>query len=670
MANNPVYQYNPANGSLQVNGQWLPAGQWQDMLTNGLLDMNSVTKATEISPLSAQEQTAWENNQKALQTFLPQTMNPPSPSVPQSAGGFNDLVPGNVQNVVPPGVSNPSINPGVIPPPQSTTPVVGPTPTTSPQSDYQPPVETPVTPTSPGTSTGGFQNLIPQNLPQPNVSVPVATVTNVAPTAPTVTRPSVTGTAGSSSTPVTPQTTTDPRLQAYMTAHPDLVNNWNNDVAGGPIRGYGSLENYIKQDMLGNGTPDEKAWAQSYTPPTINGEAPPITNEESVPTAGDNFHQTQTGQQSGGFSTNSGSNFAQNQTTGSNTVQNTGEVAQTDSKQQTNTGENSVANTQNTNTSTVNDALGFGALLKGQTDAATNADTTRNNFLQDLVKTGGQNMNSQFEQAIHNSLTGSAVTGAGDSARARAAGYAGAEVARKNTGDRLAAANALSGPTAVQTLTSAGTPFLGKTDTTTGKTTTDTTGFQNLVNTALSQKAGTTNASTAGYQNTAGSQQEAQAGTATGNSKQSAAGLIPQAQQVSTGGGGCIVCTAGIHQGLWRNKRILRRVVAHKLQTAWPSFRYAARGYFFLFTPFARALLTQRRLARLSMPVAKAVVYEELRISGRSLPFKLVPWITHWTWHGLCSLAGRLPVSDNLTDTALIGVAKQHNVFFQLGGGK
>jgi hypothetical protein len=240
------------------------------------------------------------------------------------------------------------------------------------------------------------------------------------------------------------------------------------------------------------------------------------------------------------------------------------------------------------------------------------------------------------------------------------------------------------------TLSQAGSPFIGQKTTNAGTsmqtggtsgTTTNSgltsntgqqqstgtnTGFDDLTGSSqtATNQAGRTG--TSGFQNT----QDATGGTAASSTGAQASGIIPEGQTQS-GGGGCIVCTVGIELGLWKNKRILRRVVAHKLNRAYPRFKHAAAGYFHLFTPFAKGLLTPRLrwLARLTMPIARAVVYEELRVAGRRLPLKVGPWLIHWTWHMVCVLAGRvLPIPGDLTDPTLVNLTKKHNVHFKLGG--
>lgn len=429
-----------------------------------------------------------------------------------------------------------------------------------------------------------------------------------------------------------------------------------------------------------------------------------------------NYSQNQTGVQAGNFSTtgntqqktggvtiNDLTSLAtavnnQNQKTGGTTqgTQNTTGVQNTTGTQTQSTGQSGVTATSGSTTSRPVDTLGFGELLKGQAGQVGANDVGRSAFLNDVMTTGGTQLGSQVDQAVRNAVSGPRLTGGGDSAQARAAGYAGAEIGRNNLDQRLAASNQLAGPTGLATLSTAANPFIGKQESTTGLqastggttgTTTNTgsttnagttnqsgstTGFSDLMgsSTNTNQQAGKT--STSGFQNT----QDNTTGNAASTTGASAAGQIPQGQQVSTGGGGCIVCTVGIERGLWKNKRILRRVVKYKVQTAHARFRHAARGYFFLFTPFAKALLSSRWswLAYFVMPVAKAIVYEELRVSERRLPFKLRPWFYHWTWHTVCDIVGRsvqkLPIPDHVADPTLTEIGERHGVFFKVGGVK
>ena len=454
-------------------------------------------------------------------------------------------------------------------------------------------------------------------------------------------------------------------------------------------------------DLVNNNTPDV------VTAPTPTKPALPAATATQVvdadgnvtgTTGGNNYRQDQAGGQTGAFSTSGSTSnksggvtineLASLATSLQNQSQKTGQNSagsQTTSGVQTSQGQQTGQQVSAGQTSSkVDDSLGFGGLIKGQAGQVQASDAARSGFLQDTMLTGGTGFNSQVDQAVRQSLSGPGRTGTGESAAARAAGYASADVARNNMGQRLQAAQQLSGPTGLATLSGAATPYLGSTQTTVNATGTQnattgqtqnsqntnnasqSTGFSDLVGSTTNTMEQAGKQAQSGWQDT----QDKTSGTAAGASTQSAAGQIPQSNTVQqSSGGGCIVCTAGIHHGLWRNKRVLRRVVTHKLQKDWHGFRSAALGYFLLFTPFARACLSNRRLTRIAMPVARAVVYEELRVSGRSVPFKLIPWLVHWTWHGVCSVAGDvLRVPEGVQDQKVREVAQKHSVWFNIGG--
>lgn len=507
---------------------------------------------------------------------------------------------------------------------------------------------------------------------------------------------------------------------AFLRARPDLANNWNNandptfraqnpndqNVQG--ILNYGSLDNYLSANYEAMGSPDlpttpDAPIVQAPDPVALTNPGPAVATD--VP--GQNFNQNQKSNQFGQYVSQGDTTQQQQQVTGndttqqqknvsgSNTVNQQNQVTGNDSttNQKQTTGSNTVDNidsttsTNGTTTSTPLDTLGFGALLKGQQGTAVASDAARNGFLTDLVQTGGNNLNSQFDQASRNALTGAQMTGAGDSARARAAGYAQAEIARKNTGDRLNAAGQLAGPTAVTQLSSAANPFIGSSTATTGTiatkgtNTSNTTGFSNLVgsssdrgfanSTGSSNTNGFSNTDSTskerGFSNLVGSTHESGSGTATGTGSQSAAGLVPQTQQQSSGGGGCVLCTAAIELGLSKHHRVLRVVIRHKLEKDWPRFRNSARGYFFLFTPLARTLLSFPKVASVLWPVAKAVVYEELRVAGRRLPPRTWARLVHWSGHYLCAAVGRLPfLPGYVTDNVIMGIARREKINFEV----
>jgi len=435
-------------------------------------------------------------------------------------------------------------------------------------------------------------------------------------------------------------------------------------------------------------------------------------NIGAVTGAIDNYRQRQSGNQSGAFNTTGQTNVGTNTTSGTsgvNTTSGTNTALNTTNTSGTNTSNTTTGGTANTTTGgTVRentggtsattggftnrpvDTLGFGSLLQGAAPGVQANDATRSAFLTDVVNTGESQLGSQVDQAVRQSLSGPGMTGTGESAQGRAAGYAAAQIARNNLGQRLEASQQLGGPTGLQHLVTAGNPYLGQTGTsssnqaTTGTLSGSNTGTSNTTNTGTSNTAGSNTGSSTGrsdatntgrstsdqtgFNNLLSSTNEATGGTATGSSSASASGMIPKAETVNTGGGGCIICTAGLHHGFFRYPRVLRRVVRHKLQTDRSRWRRAARGYFFLFTPTARFCLDHRWASALTMPLARAVVYEELRISGRCVPFKVVPWVTHWLCHSICALAGRLSVPEDVRDKALLETARRHNVLFNVGG--
>lgn len=407
--------------------------------------------------------------------------------------------------------------------------------------------------------------------------------------------------------------------------------------------GYGSPSNNTPT----GGTPSGGTPAGGNTPgttpwtPLVNGSGG-VTTPDGFQQApfpqgvGGNYQQVQNSVQSGQFNSQGTTN--QNQ--------------QTESGQQTNqqqTGQQQTTG-QSTQTTQAVDPYGWGNLLDQQLQQSVGGDADRTAWLQDVMQTGGQGFNSQVEQAVRQSLTGPQTTGAGDSARSRMAGYAAADVARNNMNQRLAASEQLAGPTGFTNLISQAQPFVGST--TTGESTSLTDTLNNL------------SSNSSGWQNLVNQVSENQSGTTSANASQAGAGNIPEGQPVKTGG--CVLCTAAIELGLSNHRNVLRRVISHKLNKDWKRFRNAARGYFFIFTPFARWLLNKPVLAKTLWPLAKGVVYEELRVSGRRLPFKLSAWLTHWIGHSVCSIVGRLPVPGYVTDPVIISIAKQNNILFQV----
>lgn len=362
-----------------------------------------------------------------------------------------------------------------------------------------------------------------------------------------------------------------------------------------------------------------------------------FTQAPNPTVAGGNYNQVQNSTQGGQFATVGNSLQT---STGTTEQQQNGTQQQTGS--QTSSG---------TSTSTPNDTLGFGALLKGQAGQVGTNDANRTAFLTDVMQNGGTGFGQQLDAGIRNSLTGPQMTGAGDSARARAAGYAAANVGRNNLDQRLGAAKELNAPSGLTSLVSAGTPFMGQTTTNSG--TSDS--ISNAVNSL----------NTSGLSSLINRGSESQAGSTTAQSSQAGAGQIPQGQPVKTGG--CVLCTAAMELKLSNHRRVLQRVIRHKLQVDPRRFHSAAKGYFAIFTPLAAWLLSHPSLARLLWPIAKAVVYEELRVSGRHLPFKAFPWAVHWIGHSVCATVGAtLPVKGYVDDQRILDIARRNNILFEV----
>jgi hypothetical protein len=491
-------------------------------------------------------------------------------------------------------------------------------------------------------------------------------------------------------------------LNSYLQVHPEVVKAWTSNENNS--QSYGTIEKFALAHAKAWGSDQEKLAASTYTPPTSYSQA------TATPTgADDNFRQVQNAAQAGQFNTTGTTATNQQQTTGqtgtSNQQQTTNQVGTTEQQQLSQELKNYLeqqqsakqgttdqtatqhAVTSTSDTSKPIDTLGFGALLQGQQGSAQATDTSRNAFLQDVMNTGGTGFNSQVNQAVRDSLSGPTMTGVGESAGSRAAAYAAEQIARNNMGQRLTASEQLAGPTAVETLSTTANPYIGKQTDSTGVTdsttntkgtynetgtntntgTSSTTGLSNLLGTNTTAGTSNTTGSNAstGWTNLLGTTNESNAGTSTAQSSQAAAGLIPEGKQVSSGGG-CVLCTVGLELGLFRTPRLLRHVIDYKLNKAWSRFRSAARGYFFLYTPFAKWLLDHPRVAAHILPLAKMVVYEELRVSGRRIPFKVGPWLIHWIGHGLCALVGKFPVSGRVEDTIILDLTKKFRVNFNV----
>lgn len=516
-------------------------------------------------------------------------------------------------------------------------------------------------------------------------------------------------------------------VMSFLQDHPEVVSSWNEDQ--GIKDFYGTLENYALQHAANNGTPEEQIAATSYMQtqtkyqPAATPDMPAngnFTQEQNASqggqyqtsgnattnqqqTTGQNSQQQQTGTTTNAGTTNQQQATQQQGTTAEQQArQELQNYIEQQQSQKQGTTQSTETGTTSYNTSDISkpiDTLGFGALLQSQIPGATQTDTERNAFLRDVINTGGSGFGSQVDQAVRQAMSGRGMVGAGESAGARASAYTAEQVARNNMNQRLSASEQLAGPTAVQTLSTSANPYIGtqrdtsgtenSTKNTTGTYneqgttnvtgqrstagTSNTTGMSNMTGlsnlTGSNTNTGTSVANTAaqntGWSNLLGTTAENNSGVSTAQSSQAAAGLIPEGKQVSSGGG-CVICTAGLELGLCDFPRVLHRVIDYKINRAWSRYRNAAKAYFFFYTPLAKWFLGHPRLARSFWPLAKMVVYEELRISGRSVPKKVLPWVVHGIWHWSCTAVGKCmhnrPV---VTDPVIISIAKKFNVFFK-----
>lgn len=480
--------------------------------------------------------------------------------------------------------------------------------------------------------------------------------------------------------------------QAYLADHPYLYEDIQNSGSDISPQQYAWLHYSAAETRAGRDPLTSANYGPNHNVSTGTGDNNPFIEAPRPAVGGGNYNQVQNAVQGGQFSTTGQNTQSQQGTSGQETMQDSwGQTVQTGTQQTQQAGTTSqqgtsTESTAGTTTDTTSgtkiseaiDTLGFGQLLKDQAASAAATDAQRNAWLQDVIATGGSGFLSQLDQGIRQSQSGPMMTGAGESARARMAAYAASEIGRNNLNQRLAASQQLAGPTAVTNLATAANPFIGRQDSSTGTSTSNTnqttTGTQNTSGTSASTSNTSSQSFTdqlqsltgsmTGWQNLLSQGTEAQSGTTTAQSSQAGAGNIPQGQPVKTGG--CVLCTAAIELGLERNLRVLRKVIAYKLGPGWKSFRLAARGYFAIFGPFADYLLDHPKLARLLYPLAKKVVYEELRVSGRSLPFRLDCWLTHWLGDVACRVVGLLPVSGQVNQPRIIDIARRNNILFQV----
>lgn len=420
-----------------------------------------------------------------------------------------------------------------------------------------------------------------------------------------------------------------------------------------------------------NGNPVDANGQPIITTPTQQTNSTPSTLNQAMQNAlqngvnqigPGNTNQVQGGFQQGAFNSQGtqtqqqtnlqnqvGSQTSQQAQTG--TQQNVGtQTSQTGQEQrstgsQFGTSENTQTGQQQTSqqgqsTTGVVDTLGLGSLLQAQAGSAQATDAARTAYLTDLMQNGGTGYQQQVQGAVNNALSGPTMQGVGDSAQARAAGYAAAQVARTNEDQKLAAAQQLAGGTAATNLVNAGNAYLGQTQATnntgtsnsqntantyTGQTNTNntsgsSTGTTNTANTTNTSNntntTGTSNTSTASLSDLLSS--SLSSGQSSAQNAQAAYGTTPQ-QSSSSGGGGSVVCTALFERGMlprWMLEEELLHVRMNRKK-----FYSAAKGYLLWGVPLAKLVRRSKIVALLCLPIAKACTYEAVRrTEGLELP--------------------------------------------------
>jgi hypothetical protein len=246
------------------------------------------------------------------------------------------------------------------------------------------------------------------------------------------------------------------------------------------------------------------------------------------------------------------------------------------------------------------------------------------------------------------------MTGTGDSARARASGYAAAQIARNNADQRLQASNQLAGPTGLGTATGAFAPLYGQstTGTTAGNRMTSGTSNQSTQQTGNTATTGTTNQNVTSNQTNLGSTatnqattndktgqtfdfqnlvgNEATGGTAWGNSLGRSFGQALEGQTTSSGG--CVVCTAFVDQGRMHPGAI-RRAVKWKLSRL-KDYALSLEGYALYGPTLARMVMRRGLAARMIRPIAREILYHEVWMSApRRLKWRVTAAMAHGVFH-------------------------------------
>lgn len=552
--------------------------------------------------------------------------------------------------------------------------------------------------TSTGTTTSGSVPVVSNTTTQSSA--------NVSPATPSSTLTSGTATVGNTA-PTSGVVNGAFNAQAYVNTHPEFKEEYlwytsDPERLQGIKNIHGSVENWVATKALAGGSPEEKSAAtqwQAANPNLLPGGATGGTTNSGgstspgvstgglnlpalvVPPTTGNYAQGSSGAQGGAYqstgitdqtqtgkknetsqqnqtqqsSTNvSGATTGTQNTTGTSTQSQVGTTAQnqtgTSTQQQTGQQQTTGATTGSTRVATPFDITSLvGAQLPetAKTDAATRA------WLGDFLQTGGQGFQSQVDKAVRQSISGPQMTGAGDSAQARAAGYAAADVARNNAAQRLQAAGQLMSPTGLTQSAGQLSPLYGTdtSGTTTGNATTSGTTTGSTTGTTTGTSANTTTGATA--QNTTSAQQnnqttnqtltdqinkvantldfqslvgkETQSGTASGTSASQGAGTVPQGQAVKTGG--CVVCTAYLALGQMKPGAIRRAV---KWKAGLRHYAISVDGYMLYGPALARLTLKNGLFARWFKPIARAILYHEVYLSAPTrLQWRAIPCITH-----------------------------------------
>ena len=378
---------------------------------------------------------------------------------------------------------------------------------------------------------------------------------------------------------------------------------------------------------------------------------------------GGNTDQVQGAQQQGAFTSTGQTNTA-------GTQQETGQQSGQTQQQQNTTGQQTTTGQQQTtgNAATTGlsqpvDTLGLGSLLASQAPAAAGATGASQDFLQSVLAPNNALLQAQTSNAVNQSLSGPGMVGAGDGARARAAGDAAAQVGLQSQGQQINAASALGGPTATTTLANAGSPFVG-TQTSGNQSTSglsDTTG-STLSAQDLSSLTNSLNLSSLLNQSNT-STNEAQSGSSGASSTQEAIGQVPNSQTSS--GSGCYVCTAYVQIKRLHRAPIVRGAV-YKLSH--PRYARSLAGYSVYGPTLARWVLRSRCFANFFFPIAKAVLYEECRRAHGRMRKQLVPTLCHAVFHygsiPFAFLWGRKKMCGEREDT--LALLRRNNLIWRV----